>query len=150
MIFKILTSREKTTHVTTNNDGFHSLVLMCVIGNEMTNAAHHTLADSVHQQPDSALWILEISCEVNHNFRVNKHASWLYISQFLVTIHKVYVWLSLVWPPPHTTGFLIVNLTMFNISDFKEDCSKLSFELIGRRKITVKIPHAHSQRNLAR
>lgn len=144
MIFKILTSWEKTTHMTTNNDRFHRF--------EMTNAAQHThtLADSVHQQPDSTLWILEISCEVKHNFRVNKHASWLYIGHVLVTIHRVCAWLSLVRPPPHTTGFLIVILAMFNISDFKVDCSKLSSELIRRRKITVDTPHAHSQRNLAR
>lgn len=62
--------------------------------------------------------------------------------QFLVTIHRVCVRLSLAWPPPHATGFLIVNLTMFNVSDFKADCSKLSSELIGRRKITVNTPHA--------
>ncbi len=52
----------ETPHMT-NNDRFNSFVFQCVVCNEMTNAAHHALTDSVRQQPEfrSQLSKLEIS-----------------------------------------------------------------------------------------
>ncbi len=51
---------------------FSVLFLSCVVCYVMTNTAHHTLTDSIHQQPESHDQNSE-SCAVKRDFRVNKH-----------------------------------------------------------------------------